>query len=230
VLRGWTAQLRGLGEEVGPAVAQLWTLYLRQLRMGFEEGGHFAAAPCNMLYRERWNEMGGPPRQMEAMKLHLAARKRKMPERRKEEREEAATTGLELRKMRRKKQRQFFASQTSDADATTATDSEAPSESGFSEEGYLTDASDLSMMEERMPREVKGAPGHGVRDPKLCPYPTTDFTPDKLVVSNVAAVLALAVVGGGSSSLTLADLARCELLSSPEAIATLFTSCISSPT
>ena len=53
VLRGWTAQLRGLGEEVGPAVAQLWTLYLRQLRMGFEEGGHFAAAPCNMLYRER---------------------------------------------------------------------------------------------------------------------------------------------------------------------------------
>ena len=54
VLRGWAAQLRALGEEVGPAVAQLWALYLRQLRMGFEEGGEFAPAPCNMLYRERW--------------------------------------------------------------------------------------------------------------------------------------------------------------------------------
>ena len=74
-----------MGEDVKVEVVQLWTSYLRKIKMGFEKDGRFTPAHYNMFYRERWNEMGGPPRLMEMMKLGKARFKRRLSEAEREE-------------------------------------------------------------------------------------------------------------------------------------------------
>ena len=191
-------------------VVQLWTAYLRKLKMGFEEDGKFAAADYNMFYRERWNEMGGPPRLMNPASLHHGRIKRRMSESEKEEEEEepgqekTMEDSIRVRKLRRKKRRMFFASQTSDADASAGSESDAVSEANFSESGYLTDASDLSMVEERMPRsgDMNEFGDEVIRVPRC------EFAPPRLSVENLVALLALAVVSRPNSRVTLSDLCR----------------------
>ena len=164
--------------------------------------------------------MGGPPRLMNPISLQRARFKRRLSESEKEEEkgEEApgqvntAEDNIKVRKLRRKKRRLFFASQTSDADATSAgSDSEAVSEANFSEAGYLTDASDLSMVEERMPGS--GDPAKVYRKETI-EIPYFEFAPPRLCVTNLVALFALAVTCRPNNMVTLSDL--CRLLNSEQ--------------
>ena len=216
ILKAWIDQLATMGEDVKIEVVQLWTSYLRKIKMGFEKDGRFTPAHYNMFYRERWNEMGGPPRLMEMMKLGKARFKRRLSEAEREEEQEeeigdkTLEDSIKARKLRRKKRRMFFASQTSDADASAGSESEAVSEADFSESGYLTDATDLSMVEERMPQPAE----KGKFREDLIPVPNLDSAPPRLSVTNLVALLTLAVVCRPNSALSLSDL--CRLFAVPE--------------
>ena len=216
ILKAWIDQLATMGEDVKIEVVQLWTSYLRKIKMGFEKDGRFTPAHYNMFYRERWNEMGGPPRLMEMMKLGKARFKRRLSEAEREEEQEeeigdkTLEDSIKARKLRRKKRRMFFASQTSDADASAGSESEAVSEADFSESGYLTDATDLSMVEERMPQPAE----KGKFREDLIPVPNLDSAPPRLSVTNLVALLTLAVVCRPNSALSLSDL--CRLLNSEQ--------------
>ena len=150
--------------------------------------------------------MGGPPVLLEEHRLKSEEKKRKRAERRQEEEDEDAdqAESFSAKKIRRKKRRKFFASQTSEAD-TSASESEAPSETGFSDDGYLPDASDLSILGER----TKAPKTEWRFTPETaCPIPVTEYLPCKLSVTNLAALLALAVVTSPGSTTTLSDLCR----------------------
>lgn len=220
-MRAWVDQLSAVGENVKVEVVQLWTAYLRKIKMGFEKDGKFAPADYNMFYRERWNEMGGPPRLMDPQRLSKARWKRRLSESEKEEdeeelgREQTADDSIRVRKMRRKKRRLFFASQTSDADTSSRSDTDAVSEANFSESGYLTDASDLSMLEERMPRSdwTRNRKAQMTTD-AVIRVPCLEFAPPRLSLTNLVALLALATVSRPSAKVTLSDL--CMLFNSEQ--------------
>ena len=77
ILRGWVDQLRNMGIDVEIAVIQLWSLYLRELKMGFEKKGEEGMiGSVNLRYRERWNLIGGPPGVLSQLTLAACKRRR----------------------------------------------------------------------------------------------------------------------------------------------------------
>ena len=167
--------------------------------------------------------MGGPPVLLEERRLKSEEKKRRRAERRQEEEDEDQAESSSAQRIRRKKRRKFFASQTSEAD-TSASESEAPSEAAFSDDGYLTDASDLSILGERT--KPQPTPEWFTTPETACPIPVTEHLPCKLSVTNLAALLALAVVASPGSTTTLSDLCRCcnpsNLLQQPGKPCTVF--------
>ena len=133
ILRGWLDQLKLIGVDVEVAVIQLWTLYLRRLKLGFEKKGEEGLIdPENLRFREQWNLIGGPPGLYSAMNISCAKKRRLTPDIKASEEEFGENESMEEKKARRKKRRHFFNS-FSQGDSASVNDeksSYAPSVSG----------------------------------------------------------------------------------------------------
>jgi len=228
VLRGWVEQLNSMGVDVEIAALQLWTIYLRELRMGFEKRGEEGMIGIqNLAYREKWNLIGGPPELM-SMQTLAAAKKRRLAMEQEGMEEDEDLEGLESiqeRKRRRKKQRQFFKS-VSNADSGSEMDPKSPSApssvggggstSGaeleeYSESGHMTDPTLLSQVMERFTTGYaphQKSPMNRNTDFRQSGVDNASIIPSNLNIRQLAALLTLAVVARSHSSVTISDMVR----------------------
>eukprot|EP00092_Neocalanus_flemingeri_P023097 GFUD01025043.1.p1 GENE.GFUD01025043.1~~GFUD01025043.1.p1 ORF type:complete len:846 (+),score=217.32 GFUD01025043.1:50-2539(+) len=235
VLRGWVDQLNNIGVDVEVAVLQLWSVYLRELRLGFEKRGEEGMiGQPNLGYREKWNMIGGPPGLLSYQALAAARRKRnKVEQEDEDEEEEEGEETIQEKRRRRKKRKQFFTSVNA-AESASEMDPKSPapssgggegggsasggfeSEDDFSESGYITDPCLLSRVMERFTssfeaRQVRSKIGKGPGN-----YPNSRYSgvegahvlPSVLNMNNIAALLTLAVISRPQSSITISDMVR----------------------
>jgi len=195
------------GVDVRVVVFQLWTIYLRKLKMGFEKDGVFCPSLNNLSYRDRWNLLGGPPVLHDSKLLYYARNKRNKSESSKETDEgfgdDQDPEWLRKRrdkKIRRKKQKNFFASQSSDGDTSASEVSSV--EDDISEDGFITDPQTLAVQHEQLPK--------GNLDQEIGFYHLDHekYVPTILNVVTLTAIMALAVVSRHESSITLSDICR----------------------
>jgi len=216
ILRGWVDQLKTMGVDVELAVLQLWSLYLRKLRLAFEKRGEEGCiGEYNLFWRERWNLIGGPPRLIPSRTMRIRKKRRLAPEQ--EEEDEEETNALLESKRRSKKRRQFLKS-VSNPDSGTDTEPEpmSPSsacegiggprsllsdyETDYSESGYVTDSGVLAQMLARFkPRPQKSF----MEGPALV---SALASPECLRIEQLAALLTLAVIGRPNSSITISEM------------------------
>jgi len=222
ILRGWVDQLKDMGVDVEIAVIQLWSLYLRELKMGFERKGEEGLiGKENLRYRERWNLMGGPPGLLDFNTLAAYKKRRiKVEEEGVADEEEYGET-LQDRRRRNKKRKSFYKKMSSVGESGGSemspsvcdggvSSSGAESESEYSEGGFITEASTLSTMMERYFDRTEFFQNlanrnilfrHSGVEGAAC-LPTT------LHMKQVAALITLAVIGRPNSTITIADMVR----------------------
>jgi len=227
VLRGWVDRLKSVGVHVEMAVIQLWTLYMRKLKMGFEKMGEKGMMGTeNMKYRDKWNIINGPPGILDILTLAAGKRRRMaVEEEGLGEDVEYGEETLQERKIRSKKRRSFYKS-VSGSDIGSEGDPKSPSarssqcESGlssgavsedeFSDSGYMTDPTLFSRVMERfVPREkrsVKDKFNNLKRMRRDSNVKEATCLPILLNMKMVAALMTLAVVGRPTSTLTMADM------------------------
>ena len=217
ILRGWVDQLRNMGIDVEIAVIQLWSLYLRELKMGFEKKGEEGMiGSVNLRYRERWNLIGGPPGVLSQLTLAACKRRRTAVEEEEVVDEEEYGETLQDRRRRNKKRKSFYKKMSAASESGGSpsvrdggvSSSGAESESEYSEGGYLTDATTLSRLMERY------AGNHHLyranRSSITCISDVKDAwcLPSTLHMKQIAALITLAVIGRPSSTITIADMVR----------------------
>jgi len=232
VLRGWVDQLRNMGVDVEIAVIQLWTVYLRALKMGFEKKGEVGMIGReNMRYREKWNMIGGPPGVLHCSTLAAAKRRRVAAEEEDGvgEEEEYGEETLQERRIRSKKRKHFFKS-VSTADSGSEMDPKSPSagsvgdgvsvstsgqvesEDDYSESGHITDPGLLSVIMERFFIPLKMRAQQNAKKRGELAYPNGDSFaktyPFVLSMRQMAALLTLATIARPESSLTISDMVR----------------------
>ena len=226
VLRGWVDQLKNIGVDVEIAVIQLWTLYLRKLKMGFEKMGEEGMLGSgNLKYREKWNMIGGPPGVLNNLTLAASKRRRMtLEEENSGDDMEYGEETLRERRIRNKKRRSFYKT-VSNADSGSEMDPKSPSapsshgeggissgevsEDEFSESGYITDPTLLSRVLERFVGNVtsnRTAFQHHKHLFQESKVKGAACLPTVLHMKQLAALVTLAVIGRTHSTLTMADM------------------------
>jgi len=213
ILRGWVDQLKNMGIDVEIAVLQLWVLYLRKLKMGFEKKGEiWLLGKENLKHRDMWNMIGGPPGVLDRLTLTACKRRRIAVEEEEGEEDEFGEETLEERRRRNRKRKSFYKTVSASEGGTSErassvggdgfTSSGAESESEYSVGGYLTDPTSLSMVMERcFLRKALTKTSNSKISKHLC-------LPSALHIKQVAAVLTLAVIGRPKSAIIMADMVR----------------------
>merc|ERR1712240_797561 len=113
------------------------------------------------------------------------------------------------KKIRRKKQKDFFASQSSDGDTSASEVSSL--EDDLSEDGFITDPQILSLQHEQLPRKEVGFIALSQLPRKEMGFIALSHkqhVPEFLNVVTLTAMMALAVVSRRNSSITLSDICR----------------------
>jgi len=214
ILRGWLDQLKLIGVDVEVAVIQLWTLYLRKLKLGFEKKGEEGRIdPENLRFREQWNLIGGPPGLYSAKNISCAKKRRLTPDVKAIEEEFGENESIEEKKARRKKRRHFFNS-FSHGDSASGNDGQssyAPSVSGDmtsesetdtalerSEAEFCIDINFLSYIFEKFTR----------RQTSMCQSMKAQLNMSAITMKSLAALLSLAVIARPFNTLTIPDLVR----------------------
>jgi len=220
ILRGWVDQLKDMSVDVEIAVIQLWSLYLRQLKMGFERKGEEGLIGNeNLRHRERWNLMGGPPGVLDSLTLAAWKRRRTAVEEEEVADEEEYGETLQDRRRRNKKRKSFYKKMSAAGESGGSemspsirdggvSSSGAESESEYSEGGYITDASTLSRLMERcIGREDYLNSNRNSRD-RHSGVDGASCLPTFLHIKQMAALITLAVIGRPNSTITIADMVR----------------------
>jgi len=216
ILRGWVDQLKDMRVDVEIAVIQLWSLYLRELKMGFERKGEEGLIGNeNLRYREKWNLIGGPPGVLDSLTLAAYKRRRiSVVEEDVVDEEEYGET-LQDRRRRNKKRKSFYKkmSAAGESGGSSVCDggvssSGAESESEYSEGGYITDADTLSRLMERCVGRSNFKTTNWGNLIRYSGVEGANCLPTSLNMKQIAALITLAVIGRPKSTITIADMVR----------------------